>query len=192
MRDFLLDTQTIRYWYDKDCPQNAAVMDNIESLKKQVKSLEHQPKLLVSVVTLGEIEFGHCVQLENHAIQQEAYLKFVRDQLPVTLELTEDAVAGYGKLRSRLFNKYAPGEKRNPKMRPEQLIDPVNSLALQIQENDLWIAAQGVAHGMVLVTNDKMHAIRKVSVGMDPPLLMQNWTKVGAAKLDSGPIANSS
>ena len=48
MRDFLLDTQTIRYWYDEDCPQHAAVIDNIESWKEQARLLEHKPKLLVS------------------------------------------------------------------------------------------------------------------------------------------------
>lgn len=185
MRDFLLDTQTIRYWYDEDCTQHAAVIDNIESWKEQAGLLEHKPKLLVSVVTLGEIEYGHRVQVGDQSMHNEARLKFVREKFPDSLELTEDAVAVYGEIRSRLFNKFAPGEKRKPKMRPEQLVDPETSLNLQIQENDLWLCAQAVAHGMVLVTNDKMHAIREASVGMEPSLLMQNWTKVGEAKLDA-------
>jgi len=185
MRDFLLDTQTIRYWYDEDCPQHAAVIDNIESWKEQARLLEHKPKLLVSVVTLGEIEFGHRVQVGDQSVHNEARLKFVGEQLPESWELTEDAVAVYGEIRSRLFNKFAPGEKRKPKMRPEQLVDPETSLNLQIQENDLWLCAQAVGHSMVLVTNDKMRAIREVSEGMEPALLMQNWTKVGEAKLDA-------
>ena len=184
MRDFLLDTQTIRYWYDEECPQHAAVSDNWKSWIQQSESLEHQPRLLVSVVTLGEVEFGHRVQVGDSATQ-EAYLQFIREKFPVTLELLQDAVTAYGQIRSRLFNKYAPGEKRKPKIRPEQLVDPETSLNLQIQENDLWLCAQAVAHGMVLVTNDKMQPIRDVCDGMDPVLLIQNWTKVGEAKLDA-------
>ena len=184
MRDFLLDTQIIRYWYDGDCTQHAAVIGNIESLKKLARPSEHEAKLLVSVVTLGEIEFGHRVQTGSFAKKQEAYLRFVRQELPASLELTDDAVKAYGEIRGRLFDKCAPREKRRKGLRPEQLTDPISSLELQIQENDLWLCAQAVGHGMVLVTNDRMHAIREVSEGMDPALLIQNWTRPPEANLD--------
>lgn len=184
MRDFLLDTQTIRYWYDTVCPQHEPVVANIESLRRQVESLKHRLTLVVSVVTLGEIEFGHRVNPSPNPDVQADYLKFVSKQLPVRLEVTKDAVAAYGELKKRLFDAYAPGEKRRPKMRPEQLIDPATSRELQIQENDLWLCAQAVGHGMVLVTNDAMRPIRKVSQGMQPLLLVQNWTIPNAAKIE--------
>ncbi len=184
MRDFLLDTQIIKYWYNDTCAQHEAVVGNIELLKQHARHRKHKPKLLVSVVTLGEIEFGHRAQIGDFARKQEAYTQFVRQELPARLELTEDAVTAYGEIRSRLFNKYAPGEKRRRGLRPEQLTDPINSLDLQIQENDLWLCAQAVGHGMVLVTNDKMRAIREVSKGMEPAPLIQNWTHVGEVKLD--------
>ena len=184
MRDFLLDTQTVRYWYDSDCLQNQAVMANIESLRRQTESWEYKPRLLVSVITLGEIEFGHRVNpLPNPDVQAE-YLKFVGEQLPVRLEVIEDVTALFGELRRRLFDKYAPGAMRKPKMRPEQLVDPITSKELGIQENDLWLCAQAVTHDMVLVTNDAMHRIREVSQGMQPVLLIQNWTIPNAAKVE--------
>ncbi len=111
-------------------------------------------------------------------------MRFVHQELRLHQEVTEDAVTAYGEIRSRLFNKYAPGEKRKRGMRPEQLTDPISSLALQIQENDLWLCAQAVSHGIVLVTNDRMYAIRKVCNSMKPGLLIQNWTHVGEANLD--------
>ncbi len=175
MRDFLLDTQIIRYWYDTDCPQHQAVIGNINTTRSAIVPPDPQPKLLISVVTLGEIEFGHRVQVSDHAIDNAARLRFVQ-QLPAPLELTQEAAESYADLRMRLFNKYAPGEKRKPKMRPEQLMDPTTALSLQIQENDLWICAQAVAHGMVLVTNDRMKPIMDVATGMNPPLVVQNWT----------------
>lgn len=185
MRDFLLDTQTIRYWHDSDCPQHAAVIGNVAALRQLAAPLELKPKLLVSVVTLGEIEFGHRVALAPDPAAQAAYIKFVQEELPSPFELSSDATAAYGDLRTRLFinNKYAPGEKRKPKMRPEQLRDLVTAKELQIQENDLWLCAQAVAHGMVLVTNDRMTPIRDVALGMNPPLLTQDWTLPGAVSL---------
>ncbi len=183
MRDYLLDTQMIRYWYDPDCQEHAAVIGNVEALRTLTASAEHRPRLLVSVVTLGEIEFGHRVQVGDHAAHNEARMKFVNEQLPDRLELTEDAVRAYGEIRSLLFNKYAPGEMRKPKMRPEQLTEPASSLNLQVQENDLWLCAQAVGHQMVLVSNDAMNPITEAAKGMSPPLLVQNWTIAGAVTL---------
>lgn len=181
MRDFLLDTQTIRYWHDSGCAQHAAVSGNVAALRQLTASLEIKPKLLVSVVTLGEIEFGHRVALAPDPAAQAAYIKFVQEELPGPFELSADAAAAYGDLRTRLFNKYAPGDKRKPKMCPEQLVDPASAKELGIQENDLWICAQAVAHGMVLVTNDRMSRIRDVASGMNSELLIQNWTMPGTA-----------
>ena len=176
MRDYLLDTQIIRYWYDIACPEHSAVIGNVQALRAPAALTEHQPRLLLSVITLGEIEFGHRVQLQDHGAVQEAYRRFVNDQLPERLELTADAVAAYGELRGRLFNRYAPGKLRKPKTRVEQLLDPATSRNLQIQENDLWLCAQAIGHQLVLVSNDAMKPIIAVAKGMHPPLLVQNWT----------------
>ncbi len=175
MRDFLLDTQTIRYWHDGACAQHVVVAGNVAALQKLTATSELKPRLLVSVVTLGEIEFGHRVALAPDLVAQAAYVKFVQKELPGPLELSPDASAAYGELRTRLFNRYAPGDKRKPKMRPEQLVDPATAKELQIQENDLWLCAQAIAHGMVLVTNDRMTQIRNVASGMEQELLVQNW-----------------
>ncbi len=183
VRDFLLDTQTVRYWHDGDCPQHSAVRGNVDMLRQLTASLEVQPKLLVSVLTLGEIEFGHRVALSPDPVAQAAYIKFVKEELPEPFELSPDAAVAYGDLRTRLFNKFAPGDKRRPKMRPEQLVDPATAKELQIQENDLWLCAQAVAHGMVLVTNDRMQSIRDIASGMDPPLILQNWTIQNAVSI---------
>jgi len=183
VRDFLLDTQTIRYWYDSDCTQHAAVVRNVTALRRLTAALEVKPKLLVSVVTRGEIEFGHRVGLVPNPAAQAAYVKFVVDELPEPFELSPDAAAAYGELRSRLFNKYAPGDKRKPKMLREQLTDPATAKELGIQENDLWLCAQAVAHGMVLVTNDRMTRLREVAAGMSSSLLIQNWTKLDEASV---------
>lgn len=184
MRDFLLDTQIIRYWYDSGCPQNAAVIANVAALRQLAAPLEVKPKLLVSVVTLGEIEFGHRDAPHPDPTAQAAYIRFVQEELPNPFELSLDATAAYGDLRSRLFNKYAPKAQRKKGMLPEELIDLITAKSLGIQENDLWLCAQAIAHGMVLVTNDSMTRIREVSAGMNPPLFVQNWTMAGVARIE--------
>jgi predicted nucleic acid-binding protein len=184
VRDFLLDTQTVCYWYDAKCVQNQAVLHNIASLQRQMEVLEYKPRLLVSVITLGEIEYGHRVNPSPDPTTQAEYLRFINERLPVRLQVTQDAIAAYGELRSRLFNEYAPRKKREPKMRPEQLVDPISSRELGIQENDLWLCSQAVAHNLVLVTNDAMRPIRKVSQEMQSPLLVQDWTIPDSAKIE--------
>lgn len=184
MRDFILDTQTVCYWYDTTCQQHQAVLSNIELLRKQSETLEHKPRLLISVITLGEIEFGHRVNPPRNPDEQVSYLRFVSEQLPDRLEVTEAAAAVFGELRKCLFNKYAPRAKRKPKVRPEQLIDPITSKELGIQENDLWLCAQAIGYDMVLVTNDAMRRICEVSLGVQPFLLMQNWTTPNVVSLE--------
>lgn len=185
MRNFLIDTQTIAYWYDLSCPQHEAVVTNIASLQKQVESSENKPRLIVSVITLGEIEFGHRVNPSANPNVQTDYRKFVNEKLPVCLEVTEDVAAFFGEIRKRLFDTCAPGDKRRRKMRPEQLVDPITSKELGIQENDLWLCAQAVGHGMVLVTNDGgMRRIREMSQDMRPTLLIQNWAVPNTARIE--------
>jgi predicted nucleic acid-binding protein len=183
LRDFLLDTQTIRYWHDTACAQHATLVANISALRQSAASLKLKPKLLISVITLGEISFGHKVTATPNPAAQLAYVNFVRTELPHAFDISADAAEVYGDLRMRLFNKYAPGEKRKPKMRPEQLVNPATAKELQIQENDLWLCAQAIAHGIVLVTNDRMQAIRDVASGMNPQLIVQNWTVSNAASI---------
>ncbi len=181
MRDFLLDTQTISYWYDPGRAEHAAVVANISRLRELSVALETKPRMLVSMVSLGEIEFGNRVQPGDRSEHREARARFVREQLPAKLDVTRDAVDAYGELRARLFEKLAPGHLRKKGMRPEQLVDPTTALALQIQENDLWLCAQAIGHEMVLVTNDRMLAIRKAAEGMVPELIVQDWSKPGSA-----------
>lgn len=186
-RDFLIDTQTVRYWYDVVCPQHQAVRENVESWRGQVESAEsweHTPRLLISVITLGEIEFGYRVNPALGPADRRECLTFLAEQFPTRLEVMEDAAAVFGELRMRLFDKYAPREKRKRGMRPEQLIDPITSKELGIQENDLWLCAQAIAHDMVLVTNDAMRRIREVSKGMQPALRIQNWAHPNTVRVE--------
>jgi predicted nucleic acid-binding protein len=165
MRDFLLDTCIWSYWFDTNCPEHPAVKHRVDTLPKN-------RILWMSVITWGEIVYGHKVESLLELPIQAEYLRFIGSQGPMKFEVDMHAANKYGELRARLFNKYV-AEKDRHKLRPEQIVNPVTSKALGIQENDLWIAAQAITRNLTLATNDKLARIREVT-GSD--LHVEDWT----------------
>lgn len=168
MRTFLLDTCIWSYWFDTDRypKENANII-------KQLKTLEPGSKLGISIITWGEVAYGYKGFTAREPIQAD-YLQFIKAKGPKTFNIDMHTANTYGTLRFLLFEKFAPRDKRKKNLRPEQLVDPVTSLELGIQENDLWIAAQAITRNLTLITNDKLIRIRDVA-GDD--LDVKNWTK---------------
>ena len=166
MDGYLLDTNVVSFWFNEQCPERRLVIDRVGSLGPTVP-------LYVSVITIGEIEYCHRVDSVEVTDRQAEYVAFVEQKLPQKLDVTKHSAIAYGDVRARLFNKYAPRDKRTSGMRPEQLLDPETALGLGIQENDLWIAAQAIERNLILVTNDRMVRIREVA----PELRVENWAR---------------
>ena len=144
MHGYLLDTNIIRYRFDERRSEHQRIVQHIQELPDATP-------LMISAITLGEIEYGLQVA-RSDALQQEAYRTFISIHLPMVLDITK---------ATRIYRG----------LWPEQLIDPVTSRELGIQENDLWIAAQALEYNLVLVTNDKMDRIRDVC----EDLQVENW-----------------
>jgi predicted nucleic acid-binding protein len=152
MTDYLLDTNIIKYWYDDGCSEHAKVMARVQAVRQADPQTGYVPRLFISVVTVGEIEYGHKAAPTPDLSKQAEYVVFMRDQSIESLDLTRHVGGDYGRLRAWLFNTFYD-KKAKPK-RPEQLVDPVTARELGVQENDIWIAAQAIALDMVLVTHD--------------------------------------
>ena len=163
MHGYLLDTNIVAYWFDERRSEHQRVVQHIQELPDATP-------LMISAITLGEVEYGLQVA-RSDTLKQEAYRAFINTYLPMALNITKATRIYYGSLRASIFEKYAPNERRRRGLRPEQLIDPVTSRELGIQENDLWIAAQALEYNLVLVTNDKMDRIRDVC----EDLQVENW-----------------
>ena len=163
MRDYLLDTNVWSGWYNPD--KNSNILLYLRQLPTTIR-------LHMSVITIGEIDYGYNVMPKKEQSCEPEFRKFISGVAPRLVPIDRHTAKTYGEVRARLFEKYAPKKKRTNGLRPEQLIDPVTSLELGIQENDLWIAAQAVTFNLTLVTNDKMKHIRKV-VGKE--LHIDNW-----------------
>ena len=142
----------------------------MQRVVQHIQELPDATPLMISAITLGEIEYGLQVARID-ALKQEDYRAFISTNLPMVLDITKATRIYYGSLRASVFETYAPNARRRRGLRPEQLIDPVTSRELGIQENDLWIAAQALEYNLVLVTNDKMDRIRDVC----EDLQVENW-----------------
>ncbi|MBE0537715.1 MAG: type II toxin-antitoxin system VapC family toxin [Phycisphaerae bacterium] len=174
MADYLLDTNIWSFWFNGE--KYAEYAANIQA---HIQAITGDPKhtgsahVLASIITWGEIEYGYTAMKLKERSREAQFRAFVAGQSPLPLLIDKHTAVQYGQLRARLFEKYGPKEMKGKGLRPEQLIDPVSSLHLQIQENDLWMAAQALRYGMILVSDDKMRAIKAVA---GQSLQVQNWT----------------
>lgn len=175
MPDYLLDTNILRYWYDTNCAENAKVVTRVNAARQPDPHTGYVSRLYVSIVTLGEIEYGHRVALSPDPVKQAAYVRFVRVQCPVALDVTRHVVGRYGGMRAWLFNNCAPTGKKSKRMRAEELINPTTGKELGIDENDIWIAAQAWTYNLVLVTHDSGANFIMMLKQFASPLTVEDW-----------------
>lgn len=173
MEAYLLDSNAISDWFDKMQTRHLAVAQRAERVAQS------DAVLMTSTVVIGEIIYGVKVAPREKvqaldALMEQIDIQFVRRRFLLGPERSTALV--YGDLRARLFEKFAPKDRRRKGLRPEELIDPVTAKELGIQENDLWIAAQAIERNLVLVTNDTMTRIKEVA----PELRVEDWATVAA------------
>ena len=113
MPDYLLDTNILRYWYDPKCAENAKVIARVNGARQPDPQTKYVSRLFISVVTLGEIEYGHRVAHAPDLAKQAAYVKFVQEECPVALEMTHHVAAQYGEMRAWLFNNCGPNARKS-------------------------------------------------------------------------------
>lgn len=169
MRDFLVDTNIWGYWFNPRYePQHSHVLSHVSDLKKHSYLRVH-----MSSVTWGEIEYGYQALKDKDRSLEIPFRQFLREIGPHEYRIDRSVTEIYGRIRARLFEKCS-SERTKKGLRPEQLIDPVTSLQLRIQENDLWIVSQAVTRNLTLVTNDRKSLQPLLDVLADE-LHVENW-----------------
>jgi len=140
---YLLDTNIVAYWFDERRSEYERVVQHIQGLPDLTP-------LMISAITLGEIEYGLQVE-RSDTIKQEAYRAFISANLPMVLDITKATRIYYGSLRASVFEKYAPNARRRRGLRPEQLIDPVTSRQWFSQKSggDSAVSSEFVIAGMI-------------------------------------------
>lgn len=168
MRDFLLDTQMISYWFDDQSEFHERVRD-------AAAAIDANSHVCVSAITLGEIEYGRVVSGRVFSGRHNEYACFVREKLPRIVTVSQHTAEPYGRVRATLFEKFAPRAKRAKKRRAEELVDPSTGKELGIDENDLWLVAQALERNLVLVSNDRMTRITFAVREFHPDFSFENW-----------------
>lgn len=180
--DYLLDLNILHYWYDAECAEHAKVVARVNFARQPAPQTNYVSRLYVSVVTLGEIEYGaRASHVPNPAKQAEyeamdaARIRFVQEKCPQELEISKHVAAQYGELMAWLFNNCGPNAKKSKVKRLDQLVNPTTGKELGIDVNDIWIAAQAKTHNLVLVTHDSRGNFGKLLNRFAPALKVEDW-----------------
>ena len=165
MKHYLLDTNILGHLAEY---KSGIQTDHAINLRKHISLLHESTRLFICSISIGEIEYGLQVAYPGD-LGKLGHIRGLIDPFPINLQLainSDVAKNYYAKLRAKLFEKFAPRDKKRPQNRIEQWREPVTGKELQIQENDLWIASVAMSFNLILVTNDKMNAIKEV-IGTD-------------------------
>jgi predicted nucleic acid-binding protein len=175
MRDYLLDTNIWEYWFNPARqPEHRRVLKRISELEKRCEQAKSPFRIWISSITWGELEYGYQVQTQKERSLETSFRQFIQGIAPKEFFIDKHVTHDYGRIRAKLFEKYGPNEKKRKGLRPEQLIDPITSLQLKIQENDLWIVSQAITRDLVLVTNDRK-SLQPLLAVTDGELQIENW-----------------
>jgi predicted nucleic acid-binding protein len=164
MDGYLLDTNTFDYLADQADAWHQCVRERFEGLPSGTP-------VFVSAVTAGEVVYG----IRTFPAMAEAKRRSLLESLAEfrVLDVTTATKDSYAAIRAALFSRAIKEGRRG--LRPEQLRDPVTSLQIGIQENDVWLVAQALEHNLVFVTNDMK--MRPLWVAAGEALRVANWAR---------------
>ncbi len=169
MPGYLIDTQTITYWFDGKSGEYPVVQAAAEARRTA------DAPLYISAISLGEIQYGHAAEPAGAGPVRENFVKFVREKFPQVLRVSRHTAEPYGRIKAALFDTFGPKSRKSKKKRAEQLCDPTTGRELGIDENDLWIVAQAAERNLVLVTHDKMVRIRAALQESEIGVRIEDW-----------------
>lgn len=123
-------------------------------------------QLFISAITIAEMEAGIQMKERRAPPPKPQDLAEVRMRvanaasLAAVLEVTRHVAREHAALKVAYAAKYAPNKLQSGalKGKPVELWhDTLAASVLQVQENDLWIAATAITHDLVLLSGDTDH-----------------------------------
>lgn len=148
MRGYLLDTNALSAYYNETHPHHEITRSKVDALDKGAPQL-------VSVISLGEIEFGiRLAEYEGSTHLPEMHLRLECIRQHARLDVSHHTSGAYAELRTAIAKRVLrPGRKKRPR-HIEDWVDRASGKTLQIDENDLWICAQAKERDLTLITTD--------------------------------------
>lgn len=124
-------------------------------------------QIFLSVVTLAEMQLGIAMLSHRYPPTTLARIEEVQarvqlaSQLGTVLPVTAHVAKEHAALKIAYARKFAPNkllQGAGLKSKPVELWhESMNASALQVTENDLWIAATALAHDLTLISVDGDH-----------------------------------
>lgn len=146
MDTYLLDTNLVSILYDAGRPNHVKV-------RRALAAFDPAAPQLVSAITVGELRFG--LALSRAAGRPLSHIEacIERTEEHPLAEVGRYTAEAFGYVKSSLALQRVDIQRRLPRW-VEGWSDRVTGQHLQIDENDLWIAAQAVERNLVVVTLD--------------------------------------
>ena len=162
MKGYLFDTCAVSALLNPSHQHHAAV-------NTKLASMSDSDLAFISIVTIGEMEFGLKLAesaASRHLDQFRSRIATIKTK-PV-LDLTKHTASVYAELKSRLaLTVRRKANSQKPSRWLEDWIDDNTGKKLQIDENDLWIAAQAKERDFTLITVDRdMLRVRQVDAAV--------------------------
>jgi tRNA(fMet)-specific endonuclease VapC len=147
MDTYLLDTNLVSVLYD-------ARRSNHMAVRQAVAAFNPQSPQLVSAVTIAELRFG--LALSRAAGQPLTHIEacIERAEEHSLAEIGRYTAEAFAHVKASVALQRIDVCRRIPRW-VEGWTDWVTGQLLQIDENDLWIAAQAVERNLVVVTSDQ-------------------------------------
>lgn len=168
-RDYLLDTNVVSVFARLKSGESNPQCD---SLAKKLKDRE-DARIFLCPICIGEIQRGIRIAPDARILQDvNDLVRSFHGVLPIDETVAVDC---YSELWARLFREYASKSKKagsSRKIRMREWLDPTATYAMQVAENDLWLAAVAMCYKLVLVTHDKMERLKTIS---DGDVLFEDW-----------------
>lgn len=169
---YLLDTNMLGYLAEL---KSGAYSKEGNAVQKKLDEIRGE-NVFICCISIGELEYGLKIAPYKDIEKQNVARAIAKGFN--NYSINEDvAREQYAELRAKLFEHCAPRgrrDRKNYKKRVEEWIDPTTSSELQVQENDVWIAAVAMTYNLVLVTHDKMKVLQTVT---NNTLMIEDWTK---------------
>jgi len=148
MAGYLFDTNIWSYAFE----QATFVTDKIQKFENS--------QIYLSVVVWGEVIFGAKA---NPKFPFDEYREFIHKDKPLILPIDEHVAEVFGALKAEIFKKKSAKVFRANSGRENLLKNPIPAKDIGVDENDLWLAAQALAHNLILITGDRMQNILELA-----------------------------
>lgn len=149
MAGYLLDTSVLIALVDPKSSRHKAA-------HRAISLMSPSDLQFVSAISIGEISTGVAgIQRVHGKTPLHAHQVLAEAQARSVLNVTVQVGECFGALKAAMAARFMPNSKRKPPYLEDWIVDVATGKRLGINENDLWICAQGYERDLNVLTCDK-------------------------------------